>query len=223
MPNRPARRIAALALAAALPFALAACSSSTPGSGPTTSSSAPTSTSASAPATSAPATSASPSASSAAANAAFGSACSQIPDTGNGSLTGMATAPVATAAAANPLLSTLTKAVKAAGLTDTLNNAPDITVFAPADPAFAKISKTDLTKLLVNRSKLAGILELHVISGRLSPADLAGTHKTLGGKSITITGSGENFEVNGQAKVVCGNIQTSNATVYVIDGVLMPK
>ena len=135
----------------------------------------------------------------------------------------MAAKPVASAAAANPLLSTLTKAIKAAGLTDTLNNTPDITVFAPADPAFTKISRTDLTKLLANRSKLTGILELHVVKGRLSPADLAGTHKTLGNGSITVTGSGENFEVNGQAKVICGNIKTANATVYVIDGLLMPK
>ena len=55
----------------------------------------------------------------------------------------------------------------------------------------------------------------------MSPADLAGEHETLQGESLTVTGSGEEFKVN-DANVVCGNVQTANATVYVIDGVLMP-
>ena len=61
-----------------------------------------------------------------------------------------------------------------------------------------------------------------MVKGRLAPADLAGSHQTLSGSSITVTGSGEDYTVNGDAKVVCGNIQTANATVYVIDHVLMP-
>ena len=56
----------------------------------------------------------------------------------------------------------------------------------------------------------------------LTPEDVAGTHKTLAGDEITVEGSGEDFTV-GDAKVVCGNVQTSNATVYIIDGVLMPE
>ena len=50
---------------------------------------------------------------------------------------------------------------------------------------------------------------------------LAGDHKTLAGTTITVEGSGEDFTV-GKAKVVCGNVQTANATVYIIDGVLLP-
>ncbi len=225
--HRTAPRFAALALVAAVPLSLSACSGSTPSSSPTSSSSVSTGSvaSPSAAVTSA-ATSAAPSESvtpsTAAADAAFGPGCSKIPNTGTGSLTEMAQAPVATAASGNPLLSTLVTAVKAAGLTDTLNNAKNITVFAPANAAFADISRTDLTRLLANRSKLTGVLTYHVVGERLSPSDLAGTHKTLNGKSLTVTGSGEDFTVNGDTKVICGNIQTANATVYVIDGVLMP-
>ena len=51
---------------------------------------------------------------------------------------------------------------------------------------------------------------------------LAGTHETLQGEMLEVTGSGEDFKVNGDASVVCGNVQTSNATVYLIDGVLTP-
>ena len=65
------------------------------------------------------------------------------------------------------------------------------------------------------------MLTYHVVSGRLSPEMLAGTHKTLQGTTLTVKGSGEDFTVNG-AKVVCGNVQTANATVYLVDGVLSP-
>jgi uncharacterized surface protein with fasciclin (FAS1) repeats len=62
-----------------------------------------------------------------------------------------------------------------------------------------------------------------VVPGKLTPADLAGEHKTLGGGTITVEGSGESFTVDGSAKVICGNVTTANATVYIIDGVLLPK
>jgi len=69
---------------------------------------------------------------------------------------------------------------------------------------------------------LTGILTYHVVSGRLAPEDLAGEHTTLQGEALTVTGSGEDFTVNDEAAVVCGNVQTANATVYIIDTVLMP-
>jgi uncharacterized surface protein with fasciclin (FAS1) repeats len=67
------------------------------------------------------------------------------------------------------------------------------------------------------------VLTYHVVEGKLSPETLAGTHTTLQGGTIEITGSGDAFKVNGQSSVVCGNVQTANATVHIIDGVLMPK
>jgi uncharacterized surface protein with fasciclin (FAS1) repeats len=156
--------------------------------------------------------------------APFGTACSSVPATGAGSFNGMETAPVATAASANPVLSTLVTAVKAAGLVDTLNSAQNITVFAPANSAFAKVPAATLTALLANKAELTSILTYHVIGKRLTPAQLlsGGSFTTLNGATVKVTGSGDTIMVNGTANVVCGDVQTANATVYIIDSVLMP-
>jgi uncharacterized surface protein with fasciclin (FAS1) repeats len=155
----------------------------------------------------------------------FGPGCAAVPtDPANkGSFQSMATAPVATAASGNPLLSTLVSAVKQAGLADSLNGTDDITVFAPTNDAFNKIPAADLKKVLADKKTLTSILTYHVVPGKLTPADLAGTHKTLQGGELTVSGSGEDFKVDGSAAVVCGNVQTANANVYIIDSVLMPK
>lgn len=153
----------------------------------------------------------------------FGAGCASIPADGAGSFNGMATEPVATAASANPLLKTLVAAVGQAGLGDTLNSADGITVFAPTDDAFAAIPKKDLNAVLADNKTLTKILTYHVVPGQLSPDELAGTHQTLEGEDLTVNGSGEDFTVGANdAKVLCGNIPTANATVYVIDSVLMP-
>ena len=154
----------------------------------------------------------------------FGSGCADVPtDASNpGSFDAMSQVPVATAASGNPLLSTLVTAVTKAGLVDTLNNAPALTVFAPANSAFAKIPAADLKKVLADKKTLTSILTYHVVGEKIAPADLAGKHKTLEGDEITVTGSGTDFKV-GDATVVCGNVQTANATVYIIDTVMMPK
>ncbi|CAN7299935.1 fasciclin domain-containing protein [Knoellia sp. LjRoot47] len=208
-------RPAVLALALALPLGLAACGSSDDTSTDTAASSS-TSESMS------PSTSASESPSDAMMDKPFGAACDQVPASGAGSFDGMMTAPVATAASANPLLSTLVSAVKSAGLVDTLNNAPEITVFAPTNDAFAAVPKATMDGAMADpKGLLTKVLTNHVVEGKISPDKLAGDHKTLGGGTITVAGSGEDFTV-GEAKVVCGNVQTANATVYLIDGVLLP-
>jgi uncharacterized surface protein with fasciclin (FAS1) repeats len=155
----------------------------------------------------------------------FGPGCKLIPSDGKGSFNGMATDPVATAASNNPLLKTLVAAVGVAGLGDTLNSADALTVFAPTDDAFAKIDKKTLDGVLADKATLTKILTHHVVAGKLSPEQLAGEHKTLAGDTITVKGSGDAFTVDttgGPAQVLCGNIPTANATVYVIDTVLMP-
>jgi uncharacterized surface protein with fasciclin (FAS1) repeats len=155
--------------------------------------------------------------------APFGPGCWAVPAPGAGSFDGMATAPVATAASSNPVLSTLVTAVKAAGLVDTLNSAQNITVFAPDNAAFAKLPKATLAKVLADKALLTKILTYHVVGQRLTPQQLAnGTWKTLEGQSLTTSGSGTSYKVNGTANVVCGNVQTSNANVEIIDTVLMP-
>jgi uncharacterized surface protein with fasciclin (FAS1) repeats len=159
-----------------------------------------------------------------AASGPFGAACSTVPASGAGSLDAMAQDPVATAASNNPVLSSLVGAVKEAGLVDTLNSADGITVFAPTNDAFSALPKATLNAAMADpKGLLTTVLTYHVVQGKLSPEMLAGTHKTLQGGTLKITGSGEDFKVNGQSSVVCGNVQTANATVYIIDNVLMPK
>ena len=213
------RRILAVTVSAAgLTMGLAACSSGSSGTSASSSSAASAKPSSS----SSSMASAMPSGSTTAMN--FGSGCASVPKSGAGSFSGMSTAPVATAASANPVLSTLVTAVKQAGLVDTLNSAKDITVFAPANSAFAKIPAATLKSVLANKAELTKILTYHVASGRYTPAMLATGKpiKTLEGGTVTPAGSGTSFTVNG-AHVVCGNVQTANATVYIIDTVMMPK
>ncbi|MGW0193960.1 fasciclin domain-containing protein [Nonomuraea sp. NPDC003201] len=157
-----------------------------------------------------------------AARRPFGPACSAVPTAGKGSFTGMAADPVATAASNNPALSTLVTAVKKAGLVDTLNGADGITVFAPTNQAFAKIDKKTLAKVLADKKMLTAILTYHVVAGRKAPADLRrGSFTTLQGGKVTTHGSGTTYKIN-NARVVCGDVATRNATVYIIDTVLMP-
>jgi uncharacterized surface protein with fasciclin (FAS1) repeats len=156
----------------------------------------------------------------------FGAACAMVPaDPSNpGSFEAMAQVPVATAASGNPLLSTLVTAVKKAGLVDTLNGLESATVFAPTNEAFAKIPKADLDKVLADKATLTKILTYHVVAGeKLTPEQLTAKPLTTVEKdTVTVTGSGADFTVNDMAKVQCGNVQTANATVYLIDSVLMP-
>ena len=206
------RLLTTCGLAAGLALTAAACSSS------------PSSSSAASPATSAPA-------SSAASSLALGDDHRERLRPGlrlgaqgrRGQLHRHVDRAVATAASANPLLSTLVTAVKKAGLVDTLNSASGITVFAPDNAAFAKIPAATLNSVLSNKAELTKILTYHVVAGRYTPTQLAaGTPlKTLEGGTVTPALMGSTYEVN-SADVVCGNVQTANATVYIINTVLMP-
>lgn len=152
----------------------------------------------------------------------FGPGCSAVPQEGPGSFSSMAQEPVATAASSNPALSTLVTAVQSANLVDTLNSAEDITVFAPTNDAFAAVPKETLDQAMADPTGLlTQVLTHHVVQGKLSPEDLEGEHTTMGGGTIMVSGSGTEFTVD-EAQVVCGNVQTANATVYIIDQVLMP-
>ncbi|MFJ2609858.1 MULTISPECIES: fasciclin domain-containing protein [unclassified Streptomyces] len=216
MSTRIRRTAVVLAASVVLPLALSACSDNSSESGKSDSSAK----------ASASATASDDSVSGADATASdqpFGTACSGVPKSGAGSFDGMSKDPVATAASNNPALSTLVTAVKKAGLVDTLNNAQGITVFAPTNDAFAKIPKATLDKVLNDKAQLTKILTYHVVGKQLSPADLEkGSFDTLEKSELTTSGSGESYTVNDSAKVVCGNVKTANANVYIIDTVLMP-
>ncbi len=146
--------------------------------------------------------------------------------TGAGSVAGMALDPVAVAASNNPILTTLTAAVSGklnpkVNLVDTLNGG-EFTVFAPVDSAFAKIDAATIETLKTDDALLSKILTYHVVPGQITPDKIAGTHATVQGGSVTVTGSKDALVVDG-ASVICGGVKTKNATVYLIDSVLMPK
>ncbi|AFU03207.1 fasciclin [Nocardia brasiliensis] len=148
----------------------------------------------------------------------------QVP-TGAGSVSGMAQDPVATAASHNPLLTTLVAAVSGklnpqVNLVDTLNGG-QFTVFAPVDAAFAKIDPATVDSLKTDSATLTKILTYHVVPGQVGPDRIAGTHKTVQGDTVTVARSGDDIKV-GNASVICGGVKTANATVYMIDTVLMP-
>ncbi|MFD4420660.1 fasciclin domain-containing protein [Agromyces sp. NPDC058484] len=148
----------------------------------------------------------------------------QVPD-GPGSVVGMSTDPVAVAASNNPLLTTLVAAVSGqlnpeVDLVDTLNG-DEFTVFAPVDDAFAKIDPATIEALKTDAATLSSILTYHVVPGQLSPDEVVGTQTTVQGGTVEVTGSGDALMVN-DAAVICGGVHTANATVYLIDSVLMP-
>jgi uncharacterized surface protein with fasciclin (FAS1) repeats len=150
----------------------------------------------------------------------------QVPD-GAGSVMGMAQDPVAVAASNNPLLKTLTAAVSGklnpkVDLVSTLNGS-EFTVFAPVDDAFAKIDPATIETLKTDDALLSKILTYHVIPGQLTPDQIVGTHKTVQGGEVTVAGTKDALTVDGASNVICGGVQTANATVYLIDSVLMPK
>ena len=152
-----------------------------------------------------------------------GPGCAAVPEDGDGSFEGMAQDPVATAASNNPALSTLVSAVTEADLVDTLNTGGPFTVFAPTNDAFAKIPEADLNAVLADKDTLTSILTYHVVPERIEPSDLGGTYTTVNGAELTVEGDAPEFTVGSDgATVVCSGIQTANATVYLIDSVLMP-
>ncbi|MFE7202049.1 fasciclin domain-containing protein [Pseudonocardia alni] len=220
---RASRTLATVGLLAALSLGLTAC-----GGGSDTS----------APPAAAPASSSAPA--TAAADGVttnddvFGPACSQLPQGDEpGSLNSMGPQPVATAASTNPLLTTLVTAVgKVPGLADTLNQQQAITVFAPANDAFTavqqQLGEEKFNALLADTTQLQGLLSYHVTPERLDAAGLVEkkTLTQLAGGDLTIGGTAEAPTVtDGQgntANILCGNIPTANATVFVIDKVLMP-
>jgi uncharacterized surface protein with fasciclin (FAS1) repeats len=161
----------------------------------------------------------------------FGDACGEVPTDGAGSFNGMVNDPVATAASANPLLQTLVAAVGSVdGLADTLNSQEALTVFAPYEGAFAEIPQSTLQGLLdeakkkADKSMLYSILAHHVLPANNAPDAVVGDQDTLAGDSLTIEGDAESgmtvSDGTVTANVLCGNIPTANATVYVIDKVL---
>jgi len=212
-------------VAVAVAVTVAACASATSSSAARSTSS-PAAAASATSSSAAPATSASATASSSEsmneAAATIGNDCGMIPASGMGSMHGMSMDPVVVAASHNPLITTLAAEIKKAGLTGTLDSAKDITVFAPDNEAFAKLSAHDMS-MMSGMAELDKILKYHVVKGHITPAELAHgmTLTTLEGSPLKTAKMGSVYEVE-NAAVTCGNLHTANATVYIINTVLMP-
>ena len=149
------------------------------------------------------------------------SSCSAKP---KASLAANAVDDIVTTAVKAGSFETLATALKTAELIEALQGEGPFTVFAPTDAAFAKLPEGTVASLLEekNRDLLTGILTYHVVEGQITPDEISGMQTTLNGADVDVTGSDDELMVNG-ANVVCGGVETANATVYLIDQVLIPE
>ena len=147
---------------------------------------------------------------------------------GRGSVGALARQSAATAIASHPDLTRFAEAISGrlnpkVDLTAELNDG-EYTIFAPADSAFAKLPAAALRTLAEPQSAgaLTDLLRSHVVKDERMPGALNGRFATLAGGTLAVAGTGDRIRVGGQANVVCGGFRAANATLYVIDGVLMP-
>jgi uncharacterized surface protein with fasciclin (FAS1) repeats len=118
---------------------------------------------------------------------------------------------------------TLTAAVTAAGLVETLQGEGPFTVFAPTDDAFAALPAGVLDALLLpeNKDVLTKILTYHVVSGKVMAADVTdGDVPTVEGQTVALS-TADGVTVNG-AKVIQADVETSNGVIHAIDAVILP-
>jgi uncharacterized surface protein with fasciclin (FAS1) repeats len=148
--------------------------------------------------------------------------------TGAGSATAIARQSAAVAIEDHPELTEFAKAISG-GLNPNVHLADQLdagkfTIFAPTDSAFAKLPSQSLRTLAEPQSAaaLTDLLMSHVVKGEQNPHTVGGTLETLDGETIKVTSAGDRIRVDGQANVVCGGLHAANATLYLIDTVLMP-
>jgi uncharacterized surface protein with fasciclin (FAS1) repeats len=156
-------------------------------------------------------------------SATIGAGCAKLPSSGTGSIHGMASEPVATAISHNPQLTDFSKAITAAGLTKTLDSAKTITVFAPDNAALTALGSGNVKTLMGNKADLTKVIQYHVVTVPVTPANLAAAKPltTQLGLPVHPSKSGDKYKVN-DAEVVCGDIMTSNARLYIVNKVLIP-
>jgi uncharacterized surface protein with fasciclin (FAS1) repeats len=129
---------------------------------------------------------------------------------------------VAQTIAANPQLSTASRLIQEAGLTDTLQGTGPFTVFVPTDDAFKAVPSATVEALGRDKDRLKAVLSYHVVAGALSSADVKnGPVKTVQGSALSLYRSG-NFVTADEAVVTAPDVRATNGVVHVIDKVLMP-
>jgi uncharacterized surface protein with fasciclin (FAS1) repeats len=121
-------------------------------------------------------------------------------------------------------MTTLKRGVTASGLDKILSGTGPFTVFAPSDLAFGKVDKEVLDNLLKpeNKTKLADVLNFHVVSGKIFFKDLKDGEKlkTVNGKELRVQVKDGNVSVEG-AKIQSRDVQTSNGVIHSLDTVMM--
>lgn len=149
--------------------------------------------------------------------------------TGQGSPSNLADKSLASALGAHPQLTEFARAMTGrlndrVNLTDELDGG-EFTVFAPTDEAFAKLPDAAVRALAAAKSvdALTELLMFHLVVGERTPSELTGELETRGGETLKVAGDGDRIRVAGQANVVCGGLRTANATLYLVDTVLMPN
>ncbi|WP_411342237.1 fasciclin domain-containing protein [Sphingopyxis sp. J-6] len=144
---------------------------------------------------------------------------------------------IADAVAASPTHKMLATVLQQAGLAATLSGTGPFTVFAPTDDAFIQVPPTtrDGWMLPAQKQVLTGILQYHIVPGKLTVADLSAKIAADGGKTLLKTASGEELTASlsgkailltsasgNRATVTAPDIQQANGVVHVIDAVLLP-
>jgi uncharacterized surface protein with fasciclin (FAS1) repeats len=171
----------------------------------------------------APRSSAGPTTSAPPAAAPVGAHCGAVvPATGRGSLGSVGSEKAITATSGNPRLSVFIAAVRSARLERALNSRGSYTLVIPDNSAFAALPKAQIPRLR-NPGQLRKIIKYHTVPGTIGPQQFASgaSPKTLQGKPLRLSQAGSVYKVNG-ATVLCGNIRTSNAAVYIVNKVLLP-
>jgi len=153
----------------------------------------------------------------------FGAGCRILHRHGPGSQAALAAVPVGADVSQVPGLSRLANAIRRASLTGMLDTASALTVFAPDNAAFDSLGPGNLPALLATRPDLVRVLKFHLVAGRVTPAELVKGRvlTTLAGTKLNVAHSGRSLSIN-NAAVTCGNVQTSNATVYVVSRFIVP-
>lgn len=118
---------------------------------------------------------------------------------------------------------TLAAALEAAGLVETLQGPGPFTVFAPTDEAFAKLPAGALEDLLANPEQLEAVLLLHVVSGQVMAADVAGLSEATAMSGGILPIDTSNGVKIGAATVIKADVPASNGVIHVIDTVLLPQ
>jgi uncharacterized surface protein with fasciclin (FAS1) repeats len=139
-----------------------------------------------------------------------------------GCATTPAPATIAETAARTPQLSTLSKLIADAGLTDTLKGAGPLTVFAPSDEAFKAVPAKTMAELAANKERLKAVLTYHVVPGKVLGADVkTGNVKSVQGANLGLSRAGTFVTVE-DAVVTQADVVATNGVVHIIDKVLIP-